>query len=91
MGDGHERVDPAAPAVVIKPAGKDLGFAQAFQHPRASAEFKQHRTQLEAKIAALALVEQATEGLNSEVSGSVRDDPDVDPRAVHGPTVPAVP
>ena len=53
VGDRHERIDPAAPAVVVQPLGKGLGLAQALQHPPAFAELNQHRTQLEAEIEAL--------------------------------------
>ena len=45
--------DPASPAVVVQPLGKDLGLAQALQRQPDFTELVQHRPQLEADLEGL--------------------------------------
>src|SRR5687768_13076791 len=47
---GHDRADPAAPAIVIHPLGEGLGFAQTLQRPPEFAELDYHLSQLDADI-----------------------------------------
>src|SRR5262249_55657379 len=53
VGHRHERINPAAPTVVVQPLGNGFGLAQALQHPLAFAELAQHQTQLETELEAL--------------------------------------
>ena len=49
----NERVDPAAPAIVVQPFGEGLGLAQALQRPPDFSELGQRVPQIEADVEGL--------------------------------------